>query len=145
MPLFAVGNPYNATTGQVTIVAGDDYKAADGRGCVITNAAGTWPDLTTAKVYFVGQNGNFPPQQPQAPGGTLQPLAFPNALIAPILGTVVTPAGNQQVSFDLPAASTAIRPNPTVNDLYAFALYAVLASGDIITLLTGPLQVLGVS
>lgn len=146
MPLFTGGNPYSSTTGQVTIVAGDDYKAADGRAAKFTNGAGSWPDLTGAAVYFVGQNGNFPPQSPQTffPGLASPPSNFPGALIAPVAGTVIHPTGaSQEVDFDLPAASTAVRPCPTVTDLYAFAVYAVLSNGDVVTLLTGPLQVLG--
>jgi hypothetical protein len=143
MPLFSAGNPYSSTTGQLTIVAGDDYKAADGRAAVFPNPAGSWPNLTGAAIWLAGANGNFPPQQPAT-----VPLAlnFPNALIAPIAGTVVVPTGvNQAVQVELPAASTGVRPSPSPTDLYAFAVFAILPNGDIVTLLTGPLQILGVS
>ena len=145
MPLLTVGNPWSASAGQMTIMAGDDYKAADGRAAIFTNTAGanTWPNLTSASVYFVAQNGNFPPQQPST-----VPVAmlFPAALINPVLGTVVTPTGaSQQVRFDIPASSTNIRPTQSANDLYSFAVFAILSNGDIVTLITGPLEVLGVS
>src|SRR5579864_3081747 len=148
MPLFSGGNPYSSSTGQVTIVAGDDYKAADSRAAKFVNSAGTWPSLAGATPYFVGQSGNFPPQQPLtlSPGIAYPPPNFPAALIAPIAGTVIVASGaNQEVDFDLPAAATNVRPCPTVTDLYSFAVYAVLANGDVVTLLTGPLQVLGVA
>ena len=149
MALFATGNPYNATTGQLTFVAGCDYKAAEGNGVVITNPAGNWPTLSGA-VYLVVQNGNFPPQQPVtfAPGIEYPPPNFPQALIAPIAGTIAVASGTsppQEVTFDLPAAATMIRPCPTPNDLYSFAVYAVLTNGDVVPLLTGPCQALGVA
>jgi hypothetical protein len=141
MPLLS-GNPVSAS-GQVTIMAGDDYFAADGRALVFTNVPGNWPDLTGAKVYFVASAGNFPPQQPST---VPLPLSFPAALIAPILGSVVTPSGaNQAVQFELPALNTGVRPSPSPTDLYAYAIYAVLADNHLVTLQTGPLQVLGVS
>ena len=142
MPLFPAGNPFSAATGQVTIVAGCDYKAADGNAAIFENAAGTWPNLTGASVYFVAQQGNAPPQLPST---IPLPLNFPAALIPPIQGTVTTPTGDQKVSFDLPASQTGIRPTPSPTDLYAFCVFAVLANGDVVPLITGPLQVLGVS
>src|SRR5579872_5596204 len=104
MPLLS-GNPV-AANGQVSIVAGDDYKAADSRALVFANPAGSWPNLTSANVFFVGQAGNFPPQQ-FVPTSVVDAvplqLNFPAALIAPVQGTVVNPSGSSQsVSFDLP-------------------------------------------
>jgi hypothetical protein len=143
MPLLS-GNPVNAATLQVTLMAGDDYKAADGRALLFANPNGNWPNLAGAAIWFVGQAGNFPPQQAS---GIPLPLIFPAALIPPVAGTVVTPTGaNQAVQVELPAASTSfVRPSPSPTDLYSYAVYAVLANGDIVTLQTGPLQVLGVS
>jgi hypothetical protein len=142
MPLFATGNPYSSTTGQLTIVAGDDYKAVDGRAAKFTNAAGTWVNLTGAAIWLVVSSGNFPPQQPS---NVPLPLAFPSALIGPVAGSVITPTGAQEVDVDLPAVNTSVRPSPSPTDLYAFAVFAILPNGDIVTLLTGPCQVLGVS
>lgn len=141
MPLLS-GTPV-AANGQVTIVAGDDYKAADARAMVFPNPAGSWPDLTNAAIWFVGQSGNFPPQKPSA---LTLPIAFPTALIPPTAGTVVHPTGTtQSVQVELSAAGTNVRPSPSPTDLYAYAVFAVLANGDVVTLQTGPLQVLGVA
>src|SRR5689334_23993175 len=105
MPLLTIANPWDASAGQMTIMAGDDYKAADGRAAIFTNTAGanTWPNLTSAKVYFVAQSGNFPPQQPST---IPVALLFPSALISPVLGTVNTATGaSQQVQFDIPSSA----------------------------------------
>lgn len=146
MPLFAAGNPVQAS-GQVNLVAGADYKAVDGQAAVFTNKAGTWVDLTGATVWFVGFIGNFPLSNLQTPvaGVAIPPQWFPPPLIAPVQGSVVTPSGaNQQVSFDLPATVTGVRPCGSPNDLFAYAVYAALANGDIVPLQTGPLFVQGV-
>lgn len=141
MPLLS-GNPLSSS-GQITIMAGDDYKAADSRAMVFANTAGSWPNLTSAAIWFVGQAGNFPPQQPS---NIPLPLAFPSALIPPQAGTVVSPSGpTQAVQVELSATFTSVRPSPSVTDLYAYAVFAILSNGDIVTLQTGPLYVLGVS
>ena len=140
--IFPSGNPV-APNGQLTLLAGCDYKAADGNAAIWTNAAGSWVNLTAAAVYLLAFRGSFPiPPQPATLG---PPQWFPPPVLGPILGTVVTPTGAQQVSFDIPAASSGIRPSPSPTDLYAYAIFAQLTNGDVVALQTGPLYVQGVT
>ena len=144
--LFATGNPVDPATNQVTLLAGCDYKAADGNALAfVNNGPGAWNSLVSATVYFVAFRGNFP--LPPVLPVTALPVAawFPPAIIAPIVGTVVKAGSpNQQISFDLTAAQTAVRPSPSANDPHSYAVYAQLADGNVVPLLSGPLVVMGV-
>lgn len=144
MTIFPTGNPVN-TSGQLTLLGGCDYKAADGNAAIWTNQAGSWNNLTSAAVYLVAFTGSFP-LPPVSSTTVIPPQWFPPPLISPIKGTVVTPTGNgQQVSFDIPASASAVRPNGSPTDLYAYGVYAQLTNGDVIPLVTGPLYVKGVT
>lgn len=113
-------------TGAFTIVQGDDYKAADGRAFVWTNAPGTWPNLTGATITFVCGKGAF------------------TKAYGPWSATSPNPNGaNQTVQLELPAADT-IQLNASVGvyDSYNYSLSAVLTNGDTVTLAEGQLTVL---
>lgn len=143
---FSSGNPVNASTGQLTVVAGCDYKAADGNGAAWVNIAGTWPNLAGATPYLVGYRGNQPIPSVPPQGFLTQTLApnFPAPLLGPVAGSIVTPSGaNQKVAVDLTALNTAVQPSPSALDTHSYALFAVLSNGDVIPLQTGPLLVLG--
>lgn len=147
MPQFASGNP--VANGTLTTMSGCDYKAADGNAAKFVNAAGTWQSLAGAGVvpYLVGYRGNQPIPLPVPQGTLTNTLApnFPNALMGPIAGTVIVPTGaNQEVDFDIPALSSAVSPCPSPTDLYAFAVFAQLANGDLVPLQTGPWNAQGV-
>ena len=145
MSLYITGNPVQG--GTLTILAGCDYKAADGNAAIFTNVAGTWPNLTGATPYLVGFRGNQPIPQVISPLVISPTVAagFPSALLGPTAGTVTTPTGaNQAVSFDLAYTQTAITPCASPTDLYSFAVYAQLSDGNLVPLQTGDLMVKGV-
>ena len=103
-----------AQSGNVTTVAGDDYNATDGRAIDWTDSSASWPDLTGASILVTVKSGST----------TLMAKA----------GSVVTPTG----------ASKQVRVQPTAADTraigvgtYDFDVQATLASGRIVTLLTG--------
>jgi hypothetical protein len=143
MGLFAGGNPFNSTTGVLTLFAGADYKAADGNAAVFTNAAGNWQSLAGASILLAVFNNNLPLAKATS-GGVIPPSWFPPPLIAPLAGSVIVPTGaGQQVSIDIPSASTSVRPCASPTDLYSFALSATLADGNTVPLWSGPCNILG--
>jgi len=107
------------------IVAGDDYKAADGRALTWTSGpVQTWPDLAGATLTMVV--------------GEHQPNLLP-FLPATFTGTVPgTPAAPTTVSLDITAAQTSNIPSSE----YDYQLVATLTNGDKITLAYGHLTVL---
>jgi len=101
--------------GVVSLVAGDDYLAADGRALEWTDAGNTWPDLTGAAVAFQVADGE---------------------LVAP--GSVVTPSGpGKKVRVELTAAQTAVL-KVRISD---YDVRATLASGHKVTLVRSQVKV----
>ena len=96
-----------ANSGIITIYAGDDYYAVDGRSIDVTDASGLWPDLTGATVTFKAG-------------------AFSKAM------TVITPTGTaKKVRLELTKVETASilpRTNP-------YKITAVLATTAHVTTL----------
>src|SRR5579883_580281 len=105
-----------AQNGAVTLVAGMDYLAADGRALAFTDATNAWPNLTGAAV-------------------TLQVYsAFDGAVQYSKAGTLVSVGGpNQQIRFEPTAADTA----SFGRGAYHFLVYAVLANGHRADLVRG--------
>jgi hypothetical protein len=98
----------------LTLVRGDDYKAADGRALQWTNAAGSWPNLTGATIQF-----------------TLQP--HPLAAVTKTGVVDVATGAGQKVHVDLLAADTlTARPGE-----YPYDLQATLSNADKVTLAQG--------
>ena len=105
--------------GNLNLIAGDDYSAADGRALVLTNAGGTWPNLTGATLELVAHRNGA------------RRLAFP--------GEVTTPTGNQTLRFQ-PTADQLPKPlDAATSWTYRFAITATLANGHTVTLQTGDL------
>lgn len=105
--------------GNLDLYAGDDYLAADGRAIILTNAAGTWPNLTAATLQLTAHRNGA------------RRLQFG--------GTVQTPTGAQQIRFE-PTAQDLPTPVDAAPDWsYQFAITATLANGHTITLQTGTL------
>jgi hypothetical protein len=105
-----------AQGGQVTLQAGDDYLATDGRALNFTDANNTWPDLTGASVVF-----------------NLWMYAS-NANVLAKTGTIPVASGpGKTVRFEPVRADTlSIVPNS-----YAYTIVATLASGHVDTLVRG--------
>lgn len=103
------------------VVAGDDYKAADGRA--LSWSSGMWPDLASATLSMVVGHSQYNLY------GNL-PVTW--------TGTVpASPDAPTTVSLDVAAAQTAA----LVQDEYDYMLHAVLSDGDVITLAIGKLTV----
>lgn len=113
-----VSSPASAT-GDVTVYQGDDYHNTDGRAIEWSNAAGTWPDLTSATVVFG--------------------VRAPNGSSFTATGSVVTPTGaGQKVRVELTATQTALLVDwPTPSEL---RVRATLASGRKVTLVDAELE-----
>ncbi len=102
-----------ATGGRLEIIQGDDYLHADGRALVFTgDTADIWPDLTGATVV----------------------LATDSTVPIAGTGTVVTPTGTQVVRIEIVSTETAKLEQGT---LCNYAVTATLASGHVVTLVTG--------
>lgn len=98
--------PIHPSTGTMTLVRGDDYLAAD--ALQLTYNLATAPDLTGATVR-----------------GKWFAATTDTAAIVTVTGTVSGAGGStQSVSFDLPAASSAL----LVADAYHFAIVATLSN-----------------
>lgn len=105
-------------TGDVVVIAGDDYLNADGRAIDFTLAASsvTWPDLTGATVTL---------RYRRQSGGAVLTRAM----------TVVTPTGaSATVRLELTKAIT-----ETLSGKYKYDVEAVLANTRTVTLVTGSL------
>jgi hypothetical protein len=111
-----------AADGALTLVAGDDYSAADGRAIQIANTAGTWPNLTGASVNLTAiRNGTT---------------------ILSFSGSIVTPTGSQLVTF-APARESLPTPSDAAESWeYLYGVQATLASGRRVTLQTGRLTLI---
>ena len=109
-----------AVSGDVTIVRGDDYNAADGRALDWTDVSAAWPDLTGATIAV-----------------TVQTTATTTWTKA---GSVVTPTGSgKKVRVEPTAADTATFAGGAS---YPFDVQATLSSGRKVTLLRGTWYVL---
>ncbi len=106
-----------AASGAVMIVAGDDYKTAESRNLTWTDSGQVWPDLTLASsVTLIFTNGT-------------------NTVSC--TGTFVVRTGTaKQVSAIITAAQSAVPVGA-----YRYAVVAVFADGDVVTLVKGPLNV----
>lgn len=104
-----------ADDGVISIVRGDDYAAVDGRAVDLKNEEGTWPDLT---------------------GATITLTAKLDTETLTTTGQVVTPVGSQHVQIELTSAETDLKPG-----IWDYDIQATLASGNIVTLQIGRIQV----
>jgi hypothetical protein len=104
-----------AASGEVSIVQGDDYFAADGRSLdFVGESANQWPDLEDADVYL------------HVSDGTLT-----------VVGSVVTPTGTQRVRFEPDSTDTSTLPEGD----YDFTISALLSNGHRATLVRDILHV----
>ena len=104
--------------GDIEIVRGDDYKAADGRALEWTS--GSWPDLTDADVLFTARTGD-------------DVVAISKA------GSVVTPSGaGKRVRVELFQAETVL----LTTDKHRFDILATLSNGNTVTLVRAHMTVL---
>lgn len=103
-----------ATSGNITIVRGDDYMAADGRALAWTDSAGSWPNLTGATIKL----------SISAYGGVVD-----------ITATCLNPGtAHQQVTADMTAAqSRRLSGSPLRFDVQA----TLQTSSRVITLVQG--------
>jgi hypothetical protein len=110
-----------AEDGDVTIVRGDDYLAADGRALDFVNAAGTWPNLTSAVIVLTARRRGC-------------------SALGPVAGSVITATGpNQKVRVELTHTLTgSLAPAPPA---YRYDVQATLSDGSIVTLQLGDLEV----
>lgn len=103
-------------TGDVELIRGDDYKAADSRS--LEWSSSSWPTLTSASVYL-----------------DLKPIPPGNARVVRLTGSVVTATGSPKtVRVEVLASDTA---GLTAPKRYTYHLVAVLASSNVVTLATG--------
>jgi hypothetical protein len=108
--------------GSITLVEGDDYKAADGRG--IGFSSSTWPNLTGATVRFYACNLDT----------SVNDI---NAAAASATQSMST----WTVAIDLSAAQTGAL-TPSIKG-YEYSLKATLSDGSVVTLARGQMTVLG--
>ena len=97
-----------APAGDVAVVRGDDYAAADSRDLSWTDNAAAWPDLTSATIML-------------------------DALGTSWAGAVVTPTGPGKVRVELTAAQTSALNQGTGR----YTLRATLSGGAVVTLAQG--------
>lgn len=101
-----------AANGDITVIRGDDYLAADGRA--LEWADSTWPDLTGSTVTFTSRCGDGNENL-----GLLKACS------------IVTPSGpGKRIRLELTNANTEAH----IVDEYNFDIRAVLASGHKVTL-----------
>lgn len=107
--------PVNPQTGSVLLYIGDDYKAADGRALQWTNAAGNWPNLTSAAIAAFFKIGT--------------------TVYGPFAGSVITPTGaNQQIQVELSSAQTSTLGATGTGGQSTIDVVATLSNGDKATL-----------
>ncbi len=105
------------STGTITIWVGDDYTSAVDRSVAFTGDD-TWPDLSTATIKLL--------------------LGKPAAFLVEIIGSRSIADGVQTVAFNPThtATSTLTQTNTT-----RYAVRATMATGEVITLCSGNVQV----
>lgn len=116
-----VVNPLVASR-SIKIIAGDDYKQADGRAYTWTDTLSAWPDITGATVTFKAVKS---PANEQAGDDELV-----------LAGTVVD---GSTVYVEMTTEDTASLAGGTI--AYDYRLYAELTTGAIVTLSTGTVSV----
>jgi hypothetical protein len=110
-----------STTGKITLVSGDDYKAANNRALSFTNAAGTWPNLTGAVISFTTYRNE-------------------TIVIGPVTGGITTAVGpNQQVTIELTRTQTEMGAYVGPSWFYSYVVIATLSDGNVVTLAQGAL------
>lgn len=126
--LVLVGSTVNfvgpvAASGDLTLVAGDDYATADSRQLKFIDSSGLWPVLTGATVALKISIG---------PG---------NGVLLSATGSVVTGTGaNKEVDVALTKTQTLLL-TPSV--FYRHAVVATLTDANVVTLTRGSVTVLG--
>lgn len=108
--------------GDLELIAGDDYNQADGRAITITNADGTWPDLTNAEIHFTANRSG--------------------ARLLTFAGAVTTPTGTQTVTLEPTADDLPTPADAAPAWIYRYAVTARLANGHTVTLQTGTLRLI---
>lgn len=115
---ITVVNPV-AANGDISVIRGDDYLAADGRD--LQWADPTWQDLTGATVTFTSRS---------AEGSS--------ALGVTQACTIITPSGTgKRIRLELTDDQTRLH----VADEYKFDIRAVLSNGHMVTLVRGRMYV----
>lgn len=99
-------------TGNIEIVAGDDYLAADGRALDFLDSGNKWPDLTGASITFTAK-------------GKANDISKAGSVI------VATGSG-KKVRVELTKTETSV-----ANGRYHYDVEATLPSGNIVTLVHG--------
>lgn len=106
--------------GDVTVLKGDDYYAADGHAIEWTDSSAGWPDLTSATVLFS--------------------LHGPYAGSFTAACSVVTPSGSgKKVRLQLSAAQTSL----LVATAHDYEVVATLSDTHVVTLVRGKFYVTG--
>jgi hypothetical protein len=108
--------------GRLELYQGDDYSNTDGRSIELTNADGTWPDLTGASI-------EFRMRQVDETGAPIE-----------VAGSVVTPTGaNQKVRAEPTSTFTSQLTAATEDEPlnYRWIFVATLSSGRVVTLGSG--------
>lgn len=100
--------------GDFAVVAGCDYKAADGRSIDFTDSASTWPNLTAASAVTLTV-------YPLPGSASLTPVSYS-------MSFVTVGSSNQKVRLELTAAQTATMPSGQ------FKVVATLSDGDQVNL-----------
>jgi hypothetical protein len=104
-----------AANGDITIIRGDDYRAADGRH--LTWRDSTWPDLTGATATFTSRSA----EGSSAIG------------VSKLCGIVVPSGAGKEIRVEFTDNET----NAHVADEYRFDIRAVLSDGNRVTLVRG--------
>lgn len=101
--------------GTITLTAGDDYYAADGRALTWTGAtADQWPNLTGATLRMYVGDGRLS-----------------------VTGSVTTPTGIQVLQVEVSHTQTALLTKAS----YPYDVKAALTDGHVVTLARGTVNV----
>jgi hypothetical protein len=125
-----VSAPVDSSTNALTLTQGDDYKAADSREVSFSSA--DWPDLTAASAIVLTIR-----KRAAATGkGTTLWTSVSHRVAGLVAG-----GGTQTVEFEPLVANTALLAS-TGTAAGIYDVQATLASGSIVTLVTGAVTVL---
>ena len=127
--VITVTTPLATDGSTITLVRGDDYLVAEGRSVTFTSTG--WEDLTAADpIDFTLR------RRAQAFGSGSDPIIF---TVEDAVASRTTGVGTQSITFEFPAASTNnLLPGTSTGK---YDIQATLASGAIVTLLTGVVTV----